>query len=67
MIVTLGDYVNSDPNTNAVVDWLLHLSATRTLKSLRGNHDIMMLNARDGADEYRKWIDVGGDATLRSS
>ncbi len=63
VIVTLGD---RGPNTNAVIDGLLYLSDTQTLKPLRGNHDLMMLNARGSADEYRKWIEVGGDATLRS-
>jgi serine/threonine protein phosphatase 1 len=48
------------------MNWLLYISRTHTLIPLRGNHDIMMVNARDGDDDYRKWIEVGGDATLRS-
>lgn len=66
VIVTLGDYCNRGPNTSAVLDWLIHLDHAYSLKPLRGNHDIMMLNSRGSESEYRKWIDVGGDATLRS-
>lgn len=65
-IITLGDYPNRGPNTNAVFDWLLHLKQCYHLRPLRGNHDIMMLNARHNDIEYRKWLDVGGDKTLRS-
>lgn len=66
IVVTLGDYPDRGPNTNAVLDWLIHLSEMHDLKPLRGNHDIMMLDARTGKSKYRRWCDVGGDATLRS-
>lgn len=66
VIVTLGDYCNRGPNTCAVLDWLIHIDGSHRLVPLRGNHDIMMVNARDSESEYRKWLDVGGDATLRS-
>ena len=65
-IVTLGDYSNRGPNTNAVLDRLIHMGSKYDLRPLRGNHDIMMLNARNDDFEYRKWIDVGGDKTLKS-
>jgi serine/threonine protein phosphatase 1 len=42
------------------------LKGTHNLQPLRGNHDIMMLNAHDNDSEYGKWIGVGGDATLQS-
>lgn len=66
VLITLGDYVNRGPNSNAVLDWLIYRDALHQLQPLRGNHDIMMVNARDGDSEYRKWIEVGGDATLKS-
>jgi serine/threonine protein phosphatase 1 len=65
-IITLGDYANRGPNTKAVLDWLIHLKRIHNLHPLRGNHDIMMLNARDDESEYEKWIDVGGDKALQS-
>jgi serine/threonine protein phosphatase 1 len=33
---------------------------------LRGNHDLMMLNARDSAAALKEWLGYGGDATLAS-
>ena len=66
VIITLGDYCNRGPNTCAVLDFLIRLDCSHQLRPLRGNHDIMMLNARDSESEYRKWIEVGGDATLQS-
>ncbi|HUG67923.1 MAG TPA: metallophosphoesterase family protein [Pirellulaceae bacterium] len=66
VVITLGDYCNRGPNTCAMLDWLIHCDGVHALKPLRGNHDIMMLNARNSESEYRKWMDVGGDATLRS-
>jgi len=65
-IITLGDYVNRGPNSCAVLDWLIHLDTTHTLVPIRGNHDIMMVDARRDEDSFRKWIECGGDATLRS-
>ena len=64
-LIVLGDYVDRGPDSRAVLDWLIHLSRIHDLKPLCGNHDIMMLNARHGESEYRTWIEVGGDATLR--
>lgn len=65
-IITLGDYPNRGPNTNGVIEWLIALKSNYKLLPLRGNHDIMMLNARGEEREYRDWINVGGDKTLRS-
>lgn len=65
-LITLGDYVNRGPNSCAVIDWLIHHHASGQLIPLRGNHDIMMLDARHDDTAYRKWIKVGGNATLRS-
>ncbi len=66
VIVTLGDYVDRGPNSCAVLDWLLHVDTVHTLVPLRGNHDIMMSDARDDDPSFDKWIKCGGDATLRS-
>ena len=65
-IITLGDYVNRGPNTNAVLDWLIQKHATGQLVALRGNHEIMMLNAREDDESYKIWLDVGGRSTLAS-
>ena len=65
-IVTLGDYVNRGPDSCKVIDWLIRLDQTHRLVPLRGNHEIMMLRGRDDRSERRRWLQVGGDATLRS-
>jgi len=67
MIVTLGDYVNRGPNSAAVLDRLVRLNKTGRLIALRGNHEQMMIEARDGNDEKRGgFLSVGGDQTLAS-
>ena len=65
VVVTLGDYVDRGPDSKGVIDRLLELDRTHRLVALRGNHEIMMVGARDdpAADG---WLDVGGDAALLS-
>jgi serine/threonine protein phosphatase 1 len=65
-IITLGDYVNRGPETCAVLDWLIAYQRRANLVPLRGNHEIMMLEARDGDAAYQRWMACGGDATLAS-
>ena len=66
VIIPLGDYCDRGPNTYAVIDFLIHLSSKHTVHPLRGNHDIMMLNAGENDIEFTKWMNVGGDKTLQS-
>lgn len=66
VVIPLGDYCDRGSDTDAVIDFLLELSNTYTVHPLRGNHDIMMLNARTDEDHLAKWLDVGGDKTLQS-
>jgi serine/threonine protein phosphatase 1 len=63
-IITLGDYVDRGPDSRGVIDRLLALQATGRLVALRGNHDMMMLEARCGRDPL--WIACGGRETLAS-
>ncbi|MEO5716251.1 MAG: metallophosphoesterase family protein [Luteolibacter sp.] len=65
-VVTLGDYVDRGPDSRGVIDFLLGLSKRCQLVSLRGNHEIMMLRARDDRSSLLNWIAVGGDMTLGS-
>lgn len=66
VLITLGDYCDRGPNTCAVIDWLIYADQKYNLKPLRGNHDIMMLDARHDESELNKWLDVGGANTLQS-
>jgi serine/threonine protein phosphatase 1 len=64
-IITLGDYVDRGPDSCGVLDRLIELDARVGLVALRGNHDFMMLQARDGLD-VRLWLACGGRQTLAS-
>ena len=65
-LITLGDYVNKGPDSRRVIDWLLELDGWLTLLPLRGNHDLLMHNARHDQAAYHRWQRAGGEATLRS-
>lgn len=66
VVVTLGDYVDRGPNTREVIDWLIAFNETNTLVALRGNHEVMMLNARINQSDKLRWGQFGGIETLDS-
>lgn len=66
-LITLGDYVDRGPDTRGVLDRLIALKRERPTVCLRGNHEIMMVNARHGDSGDRKmWLGVGGAQALGS-
>jgi serine/threonine protein phosphatase 1 len=65
-VITLGDYVNRGPDSCAVLDWLIVFQQRGKLVALCGNHEIMMLEAREGREASNRWMEYGGDATLAS-
>ena len=65
-IVTLGDYVDRGPDSCAVLDFIISLGGSHQLVPLRGNHEIMMLDARDKKSWLGPWLSYGGEATLQS-
>jgi serine/threonine protein phosphatase 1 len=66
IIITLGDYVNRGPDSCAVLDWLIAYQRRGKLVALRGNHELMMLQARESTEAFQRWMEYGGDATLAS-
>ena len=66
IIVTLGDYIDRGPDSRAVLDFLIDLGKTHHHVALRGNHEIMMLDARQKKSWLHAWMSYGGEATLRS-
>jgi serine/threonine protein phosphatase 1 len=66
LVVTLGDYVNRGPDSRGVLDWLIARRKTARVVALLGNHEIMMLAARDGGEALDRFVGYGGDATLDS-
>jgi serine/threonine protein phosphatase 1 len=66
-LVFLGDYVDRGPDTRGVLNRLLELKQQWPVVCLRGNHEIMMLEARDGGrSERQMWLSVGGVQALGS-
>jgi serine/threonine protein phosphatase 1 len=66
LLVTLGDYVDRGPDSRRVLDDLVALQAGGQLVALRGNHDLMMLEARHHQDVDGLWLVCGGRQTLLS-
>jgi serine/threonine protein phosphatase 1 len=66
VVIVLGDYVNRGPDSRAVLDWLIANKLRANLVTLRGNHEIMMLEARKGGEALQIWLACGGDAALAS-
>jgi serine/threonine protein phosphatase 1 len=65
-LVTLGDHVDRGPDSRAVVDWLIERWRLGTLIPLRGNHELIMLEARMSDGLRNSWLSFGGDETLAS-
>jgi serine/threonine protein phosphatase 1 len=65
-LIFLGDYVDRGPDSAGVLKCIIRLSQTYRVTTLMGNHEQMMLAARDSHDKFSDWLLNGGDATLRS-
>ncbi|MBV9125592.1 MAG: serine/threonine protein phosphatase [Planctomycetes bacterium] len=65
-IITLGDYVDRGPDSFGVLEQLLALKTKHHWIPLRGNHEIMMLAARENSQKKKDWLLNGGKATLTS-
>tara|TARA_B110000211_G_scaffold231661_1_gene293634 strand:+ start:1071 stop:1736 length:666 start_codon:yes stop_codon:yes gene_type:complete len=65
-VVFLGDYIDRGLQTRQVIDWLIENKKNYDFKFVMGNHEIMMLNARDNPDELMRWLYFGGSRTLDS-
>jgi serine/threonine protein phosphatase 1 len=65
-VVTLGDYVDRGPDSKGVLDCLIGLEAHCHLVPLMGNHEEMMLGAREAKDNFKFWMQFGGAEALDS-
>lgn len=65
-IIFLGDYIDRGPASRAVIDSLLQLKQTCTTIFLRGNHEMMILEAREDVLKSNLWQSYGGLETLFS-
>lgn len=65
-LITLGDYVDKGPNSKGVLDRLLYLHENNQLIPLKGNHELMMLDAYQNQHHENFWVTVAGKTTLAS-
>ena len=65
-IIFLGDYIDRGPASRAVIDTLMELRKSCTTVFLRGNHEVMILDARDDALKSDLWQSYGERETLMS-
>ena len=65
-LIFLGDYVDRGPDTPAVLDWLIDHSQTHNIVTLRGNHEVMMMESRENPNMFHGWTQCGGRETLES-
>jgi serine/threonine protein phosphatase 1 len=66
LVVFLGDYVDRGPDSKGVIDRLIGLRQTHRVVCLRGNHEVMMTDARRDRGELKNWLAVGGVQTMNS-
>src|ERR1043166_1366013 len=65
-IVFLGDYIDRGPTSRQVIDTLLELRKSSSPVFLRGNHEVMILDARESFLKNDIWQSYGGLDTLFS-
>jgi len=65
-IVTLGDHIDWGPDSRGVLDTLINLSSRCHLIPLFGNHEEMLLAARQSRSELALWMKLGGEDTMDS-
>ena len=69
-VIWLGDYVDRGPDSSLVIEHLCKLCTERNV-FLRGNHEVMMLEARESGQLAHSWAESEGKETwgsyLRSS
>jgi serine/threonine protein phosphatase 1 len=69
IVVTLGDYIDRGPDSNAVLELLVRRSELQGTKlvTLRGNHEDILLRFLDEPEHYgHDWMQLGGAATIFS-
>ncbi|MDH3649790.1 MAG: serine/threonine protein phosphatase [Saprospiraceae bacterium] len=68
-VIFLGDYVDRGPNSAQVINWILEIEVDKLI-TLRGNHEIMMMEFRNlgphSNPHSSSWLKYGGSETLSS-
>ena len=67
LLYCIGDYIDRGEDSKGVIDLILRLrSEGYHIYTLRGNHEQMMIEARDDKKALKLWLDNGGKSTLKS-
>ncbi len=66
LIIPLGDYVDRGVDSKGVLDQMIKLGDRCQLIPILGNHDQMMLHAKEGRSDFQFWLNCGGDSALDS-
>jgi serine/threonine protein phosphatase 1 len=66
LVVIVGDYVDRGPDSKGVLERMLALQRHCRCVALKGNHDLMMLTAREDEEHFAEWLACGGKQTLDS-
>jgi serine/threonine protein phosphatase 1 len=68
ILLFVGDYIDRGPDSRGVLDLILgeRERGRFRLITLRGNHDVYLLNFLDNGETGPLWMNVGGSATLMS-
>ena len=64
--VFLGDYIDKGPDSRSVINCLNTFSKKNDCVFIRGNHEILMMDARLSATNFEKWMMAGGESVLDS-
>ena len=65
-LVCLGDFIDQGRDSRDVIDRLIALQDECRLVTILGNHEEMLLQARNSERASEAWIAAGGFATLNS-
>jgi serine/threonine protein phosphatase 1 len=66
-LVFIGDYIDRGPDSKGVVEQIIKLRNDGfTVYALRGNHEQLLLDSRNGPLQRQNWMVNGGDDTLKS-
>ncbi len=66
-LVLLGDYIDRGDKSKEVLDFIIDLQDTEfDVVPLMGNHEAMLLDAYENEKNISKWIQNGGNETLKS-
>ncbi|MCK4813101.1 MAG: serine/threonine protein phosphatase [Candidatus Marinimicrobia bacterium] len=66
-VYCLGDYIDRGPDSKGVIDIILDLRRKGyQIHTLRGNHEQMFMDSINNKQEFQKWINNGGNFTMKS-